>query len=130
MVSLLSSSTWAEISVSRKNSIFLLQNVFISDFLARIRNQRLRIDSCDKLQLNWTKDKRTRILTWNNTENSLMTSYLHPSDDVIKILWLLRDFVSEYRHAKFGCNWTTNKGETEGHIVLLSLYGSKRPQPE
>ena len=29
-----------------------------------------------------------------------------------KFLWLLRDFVSEYYHAKFGCNWTTNKGET------------------
>ena len=31
-----------------------------------------------------------------------------------KFLWLLRDFVAEYHHAKFGCNWTTNKGETEG----------------
>ena len=31
-----------------------------------------------------------------------------------KFLWLLRDFVPEYHHAKFGCNWTTNKGETEG----------------
>ena len=29
-----------------------------------------------------------------------------------KFLWLLRDFVPEYYHAKFGCNWTTNKGET------------------
>ena len=29
-------------------------------------------------------------------------------------LRLLRDFVSEYNHAKFGCNWTTNKGETVG----------------
>ena len=26
----------------------------------------------------------------------------------------MRDFVPEYHHAKFGCNWTTNKGETEG----------------
>ena len=43
-----------------------------------------------------------------------MTSYLPPSDDVSKLLWLLRDFVAEYHHAKFGCNWTTNKGETEG----------------
>ena len=30
-----------------------------------------------------------------------------------KFLWLLRDFIPEYHHAKFGCNWTTNKGETE-----------------
>ena len=31
-----------------------------------------------------------------------------------KFLWALRDFVPEYYYAKFGCNWTTNKGETEG----------------
>ena len=29
-------------------------------------------------------------------------------------LRLLRDCVPEYHHAKFDCNWTTNKGETEG----------------
>ena len=29
-------------------------------------------------------------------------------------LRLLRDFVPEYQHPKFGSNWTTNKGETEG----------------
>ena len=49
-----------------------------------------------------------------------------------KFLWLLTDFISEYHHAKFGSNWTTNKGETEGegHNVPPNLYGSKRPQPE
>ena len=120
MATPLSRSAWAKISVLQKfqffvkNGIFLLQNVFISDFLARIRNQRLRIDPCTKFQLNWTKDKRTRILTWNDTKNSLMTSYLPPSDDVSKLLSFLRDFVPEYHHAKFGCNWTTNIGETEG----------------
>ena len=31
-----------------------------------------------------------------------------------KFLRLLRDFVPEYHHAKFGSNLTTNKGETEG----------------
>ena len=31
-----------------------------------------------------------------------------------KCSWRLRDFVPEYHHAKFGCNWTTNKEETEG----------------
>ena len=87
-----------------KNGIFLLQNLFISDFLARIRNQRLRIDSCAKFQLSWTKDKGTRILTWTDTKNGLMTS--------AKFLWLLRDFVPEYHHTKFSCNWTANKGET------------------
>ena len=31
-----------------------------------------------------------------------------------KMLWLLRDSVPDYHHAKFGYNWTSNKGETEG----------------
>ena len=46
-----------------------------------------------------------------------------------KFLWLLRDFVPEYHHTKFGCNWTTKKWETEGgggHNVPPSLYGSKK----
>ena len=30
-----------------------------------------------------------------------------------KFLWLLRNFVPEYYHAKFGGNWKTNKGEAE-----------------
>ena len=67
-----------------KDGLFLLQNVFISDFLARIRNQHLRIDPCAKFQLHWTRNKGTRILTWNDTKNGLMMSYLPPSDDVSK----------------------------------------------
>ena len=98
-------------SFLEKNGIFY-QNVFISNFLTLIRNQRLRIDPCAKFQLNWTKDKRTHILTWDDTKNGLMTSYLPPSDDISNILCHLRDFVPEYHHAKFGCNWATNKGET------------------
>ena len=42
-----------------------------------------------------------------------MTSYLPHSDDVNKLLLILRHFVPEYHHAKFGGNWTTNKGKTE-----------------
>ena len=113
-----------------KNLIFLLQNVFVSNFLSRIRNQRLRIDPCAKFQLNWTKDKETRILTWNNNKNGLMTSYLPPSDDVSKFLWLLRDFVPEYYHAKFGCNLDHKERRNRGgvtfktcpHVIVL-------PQP-
>ena len=41
-----------------------------------------------------------------------MTSYTRDNDDVIKLLMLLRDFVPGYHHAKFGDDWTTNKGET------------------
>ena len=44
-------------SFSLNNGLFLIQNVFISDCLARIRNQRIRIDPCAKFQLHWTKDK-------------------------------------------------------------------------
>ena len=98
-----------------QNGIFLLQNVFMSDFLARIRNQRLRIDLCAKFQLNWTKDKRARILTWTAIPKTgwWRHTYLLVMTWA-KFLWFLRDFVPEYHHAKFGCNWTTNKGETEG----------------
>ena len=39
--------------------------------------------------------------------------YLPHSDDVIKILWVLGDFVPEYYHAKFVGDKTTNKGATE-----------------
>ena len=114
MATLLSRSAWAEISVFRRKWHFSPSKRIYIVFLYRIRSLRLRIDPCAKFQRNWTKDKGTRILTWNDTKNGLMTSYLPPSDDVSKLLWLLRDFVPEYHHAKFGCNWTTNKGETEG----------------
>ena len=80
MATLWSRSACSKISFfSYKNGLFLLQNVFISDFLALIQNQRLRIDPCAKFQLHWTKDKGTRILTWNDTKKRL--------DDVILASW-------------------------------------------
>ena len=76
-----------------QNGLFLLQNVFsISDFSARIRNQRLGIDLCAKFQLHWTKDKGTRILTRKDTKNGLMTSYLPSSDDISKIFMAFERF--------------------------------------
>ena len=40
----------------------------------------------------------------------------------ILLLLLLRDFVPKYHHAKFGGNWTTNKGETlEGGSTKFSI---------
>ena len=55
----------------------------MSDFFTRIQSQRLRIDPCAKHQLNCTKDKGTRILTFSDTKkNGMMTSYLPSSDDV------------------------------------------------
>ena len=85
MATILSSSAWGKIIVFHKEWPFSPSNVFISEFLDRIRNQRLRIDPCAKFQLHWTKDKGTRILIWNNTKNGLMTSYLPLVDDVSKL---------------------------------------------
>ena len=92
MATLLSRSACAKISVFRKKWPFLLQNVLISDFLARIRNQRLRIYPCAKFQSHWTKDKGTRILTWSDTKNGLMTPYLPPGDDVGNIFMAFERF--------------------------------------
>ena len=75
----------------KKNGIFLLQNVFISEFLTQ--NQLLRIDPCVKFQLNCTKDKGTRIFTWNNIKNALMTSYLPRSDDISNIFRILLEIL-------------------------------------
>ena len=63
-----------KVSVFHKEWPFLAQNVFISDFLFQIRNQRLRIDPSAKFQPNWTKDNGAQSLTWIDTQNSLMTS--------------------------------------------------------
>ena len=60
------------------------------------------------------KIREAQILTWNDTENCLMTSYLPHSDDVIKILLILGDFVPLYHHAKFGGNWITNRKNRVG----------------
>ena len=130
MAMLFSRRTWAKFSVFRKKGLFFAQNVFISDILVQIRNQRLKINPCAKFQQDWTKDKGARIWTWNDTGNCLMTSYLPHSDDVSNFLMTLRDFVIEYYHAKIGGNWTTNKGQTEGGQCAPSLYFTKIPQPE
>ena len=85
MVTLLSRSPWAKMSLFRKNWPFLLQKVLILNFWARSGNQRLRIDPFANFQLHWTEDKGTRILTWNHTENRFITSYSPPADDLSKI---------------------------------------------
>ena len=45
-----------------------------------------------------------RTAWWRQTHIIVMASS--------KFLMLLRDFVPEYNYAKFGGDWTTNKGET------------------
>ena len=44
-----------------------------------------------------------------------------------KLFPMLRDFVLEYHYVKFGGNWTTNKGETEGGICPQAYMASKDP---
>ena len=108
-----------------KKMPFLTQKVFLSNFIVEIRNPHLKIDPCAKFQPDMSKDKGSsnfQILTWNDTKNCLMTSYLLHSDDVINIIISFVRFFPEYHHAKFGGNWTKNKGTKE--------WGSKRPQPE
>ena len=81
MATLLSRSTWTKISVFHKNGIFLLKNVFISDFLARIRNQPLRIDPCAKFQPNRPFSLRT--LPRFQTEYTVMSIALEALRQVI-----------------------------------------------
>ena len=106
---------------------FSLTTYLYRIFLARNRNQRLRIDPCAIFQLTCTKDKGTRILTWNDTKSCLMMSYLPPSDDISKIFM---DFERLCRRVpscpvSIGCNWTTNKGGgeegTPAYMVLEVL---------
>ena len=122
MKTLLSRSAWAKFSVFRKNEIFLAQNVFMSNILVQTRNQ--RPVPCAKLQPDWTKNKGARILTWNDTENCLITPYLPHSDDVSRIFMAFKRFCNCPRVPSLG-NWTTNKGETKwlslNRVKLLSV---------
>ena len=59
------------------------------------------------------KISEARILTWNNTENCLMMSYLIMMTSA-KLLSILRDFVPEYHHAKFGGSWPQIKEKQRG----------------
>ena len=62
------------LQIFKGNVILLAKIVSIFDFLVRTRNQRPKIEPCAKFEPNWTKGKRSRILTSNNSENCLITS--------------------------------------------------------
>ena len=51
-----------------------------------------------------------------------MTPYLPPNDDIRKMFMAFERFVPEYHFAKFGCNWTINKEETEGGTMCPPAY--------
>ena len=59
----------------------------------------------------WTIPK---MAWWRHTYLLVMTS--------ANFLRILRDFVPEYHHAKFCCNWTTNKEETEEGTLCPPAY--------
>ena len=93
MATLLSRSAWAKFPVFRKQWPFSRSKGIHIGFLVQIRNQRLKIEHCAKFQPDWTKNKggsnfelEQQLLSWNNTENCLMTSHLPHSDDVSKII--------------------------------------------
>ena len=125
MATLLSRNTWAKILVFRKNGLFLLQNVFILDYLARIQNQRTRIDFCAKLQLHWTKGISNFDL--ERYQEQLDDVILTSSDDMSKILWLLRDLSQSTIMPSLVVIGPQIEKKQRG---TLCLYGSKRPQPE
>ena len=130
MATLLSRSALAKILVFRKKWPFSPSKRICIGFLARIQNQRLKIDPCNKFQLHWTKDKGTRILTWNNTKNGLMTSHLPPSDGVSKIVNGFREILSQ--STIMPCLVVTGPQikEKQGGAQCApaaSLYGSKGP---
>ena len=67
-----------------------------------------------------------RIVQLTFEISALKLTMVKAVDSVIVItsstfLMLSRDFVVEYHHAKFGCDWTTNKGETEGQHPAFIL---------
>ena len=118
MAMLLSRSTWAKFPVFRKKmAFFLTQKVFISAFLVQIRSQCLKIDPCANFQPDWTKDIGSSNFDLERYRKLLDTSYFLIVMTSEKLL-ILRDFVPEYHHAKFGGNWTTNKGKTEGAFIF------------
>ena len=67
------------------------------------------------------------ILTRNDTENCLMKSYLPHSDGVIKIIIDFERFCSRVSSCQVWCNWTTNKGKTEGGTMVPAYKVPKDP---
>ena len=81
MATLLSRIALAKFPVFHKKMAFACSKGIHIGFLVQIRNQRIKIDFFAKFQQNI---REARILTWNNTENCLMTSYLPHSEDISK----------------------------------------------
>ena len=75
---------WAKFSGIRKNGPFVPENILVSDFLIQIQNQPLKMTVVPNFSQIRQSNKGVRILTWNDTGNCLMTSYIPHRDDVRK----------------------------------------------
>ena len=122
MATLLSRSVWAKISVFRKKMaffsfktylywIFWLEYEISASELTPVPNfspigQKIR-------ELEFWPGTIPKTASWRHTYLLVMTS--------AKFLRLLRDFVLEYHHAKFGSNWTTIKEKQRGALYSPQL---------
>ena len=86
MATLLSRSAWAKISVFRKKWPFSPSKlIYIEFFWLEFEISASALIPVPNFSSIGQKNKGSRILTWNNTKNGLMTSYVPPGDDVSKI---------------------------------------------
>ena len=122
MATLLSRSACAQFPVFRKKwPLSRSKSIHVGFFSSNSKSAPQNLPPAPNFSQIGQKIREARILTWNDTENCLMTSHLPHSDDVSKIIIDFERLCSRVPHAKFGGNWTTNKG---------SQYFTKIPQPE
>ena len=69
-----------------KNGLFLAQKAFMGLFKFKFEINASKLTPVPNFSKIKQKVKEALILTWKNTENCLMTSYLPHSDDVSKII--------------------------------------------
>ena len=101
---------------SHKKPFSLLKRIYIGLFGS---NSKSAPQNWPLWQILAPLDKR-----WGNS-NFDLEWYQKRLDDVILTAWwwrqqnfyeYLRDFVPEYQHANFGCNWTTNREKHKGAL--------------
>ena len=125
METLLSRSAWAKFPVFRQKAFFSLKRYSYLLFLKfKFEISASKLTPVPNFSQIGQNIREAGILTWNDTESCLMTSYLAHSDDISKIII---DFVSEYHHAKFSGNWTANKGKTGGTMCPQAYVLPKYP---
>ena len=78
-------------------------------------------------------NKRTWMLTWNDTKNSLMTAFLAPSNDVSEIFMDFERCCPRVAACQVWLQLDPKQMRNRGGTLSPpppSLYGSKRPQSE